>query len=157
MRPWYRQDWLILVGLWLAVAIADGLWLLTDQSPPAWDQGEHLARALNFWRVLQQPEWLNPDWWTTLWRQSPGYRAPWFTWLPCRFSTFWLTIITNSQSSNANWIPSELVPDSISSVLSYYARMLPRLVTYTLLIAGILGGVAGVRQYCRAPLPPPVA
>ncbi|MEA5450516.1 glycosyltransferase family 39 protein [Leptolyngbya sp. CCNP1308] len=295
VKPWYQQDWLILVGLWLAAAIADGLWLLNDQSPPAWDQGEHLTRALNFWRVLQQPEWFDPDWWTTLWRQSPGYRAPlvylatvpifnilgrgfdqavvvntlfagllmgilyglgrglfgrttglwaaglsltipmlyalrldylldlglvsavtatfasltgwrgaqpaarwgwaiaaglgvglsilakptailflvvpfaWIAlesiltrprwqhlvqwglaavaaWIVCGpwIQANWLTIITNSQSSNANWIPPELVPDSISSVLSYYARMLPRLVTYTLLIAGVLGGVTGL-------------
>lgn len=295
VRPWYQQDWLILVGLWLAIAIADGLWLLNDQSPPAWDQGEHLTRALNFWRVLQQPEWLNPDWWTTLWRQSPGYRAPlvylatvpifnilgrgfdqavvvntlfagllmgilyglgrslfnrstglwaaglsltvpmlytlrldylldlglvtavtatfasltgwrgakpaarwgwaiaaglgvglsilakptavlflvaplgWIAlesiltrprwhhlmqwglaamaaWIVCGpwIQTNWLTILTNSQSNNANWIAPELVPDSLRSILSYYVRMLPRLVTYTLLIAGVLGGVVGV-------------
>lgn len=293
--PWYRQDWLILVGLWLAIAIADGLWLLNDQAPPAWDQGEHLTRALNFWRVLQQPEWFSPDWWTTLWRQSPGYRAPlvylatvpifnilgrgfdqavvvntifagllmgilyglgrslfgrttglwaaglsltipmlyalrldylldlglvtavtatfasltgwrgaklaarwgwaiaaglgvglsilakptavlflvvpfgWIAlesiltqprwqhlmqwglaavaaWVVCGpwIQTNWLTILTNSQSNNANWVAPELVPDSIRSILSYYMRMLPRLVTYTLLITGVLGGVTGV-------------
>ncbi len=74
--PRHRQDWLILLGLWLVVAIADWVWLVNDQTPPAWDQGEHMARALHFWQVLQQPEWLNSDWWTTLWRQSPGYRSP---------------------------------------------------------------------------------
>ncbi|NJL46843.1 MAG: phospholipid carrier-dependent glycosyltransferase [Leptolyngbyaceae cyanobacterium SM2_5_2] len=69
-------DGWILLGLWLAVAIADLFWVLRDQAPPAWDQGEHLTRALNYWRVLQEPAWLDGDWWTTLWRLSPGYRAP---------------------------------------------------------------------------------
>jgi 4-amino-4-deoxy-L-arabinose transferase-like glycosyltransferase len=283
------------MGLWLAIAIADGLWLLNDQAPPAWDQGEHLTRALNFWRVLQQPEWFDPDWWTTLWRQSPGYRAPlvylatvpifnilgrgfdqavavntlfagllmgllyglgrglfgrttglwaaglsltipmlyalrldylldlglvtavtatfasltgwrgakpaarwswaiaaglgvglsilakptavlflvvpfgWIglesiltrprwqhlmqwglaamvAWIVCGpwIQTNWLTILTNSQSNNASWVAPELVPGSLRSILSYYIRMLPRLVTYTLLIAGVLGGTIGV-------------
>ncbi len=292
--PGYRQDGLILLGLWLGMAIADGLWLLLDQAPPAWDQGEHLTRALHFWQVLQQPEWFNPDWWTTLWRQSPGYRAPlvylatvpifnllgrgfdqavvvntlfagllmailyglgrylfnrvtglWAAglsllvpmlyalrldylldlglvtavtatfasltawrgakpagrwgwaiaaglgaglsilakptavlfllvpggWIALEsamtrprwqhlvqgglavitalavcgpwIQTNWLTILTNSQSNNASWIAPELVPDSTWSILSYYARMVPRLVTYGLLIFGILGGVVG--------------
>jgi 4-amino-4-deoxy-L-arabinose transferase-like glycosyltransferase len=291
----HRQDGLILLGLWLLVAIADGLWLLNDQAPPAWDQGEHLTRALHFWGVLQQPQWFNADWWTTLWRQSPGYRAPlvylatvpifnllgrgfdqavvvntlfagllmailyglgrylfgrvtglwaaglsllvpmlyalrldylldlglatavtatfasltawrgakpgarwgwaiaaglgvgfsilakptavlflvvpfgWIAlesvltrprwqhiaqwvlaavaaWAVCGpwIQTNWLTILTNSQGNNASWVAPELVPGSIGSILSYYARMVPRLVTYALLISGILGGMIGV-------------
>lgn len=293
-RSRYRQDGLILLGLWLGVAIADGLWLLNDQAPPAWDQGEHLTRALHFWGVLQQPEWFNPDWWTTLWRQSPGYRAPlvylatvpifnllgrgfdqavvvnilfagllmgllyglgrylfgrltglwaaglsllvpmiyalrldylldlglvtavtatfasltawrgakpgarwgwaiaaglgvglsilakptavlfllvpfgWIAieslltrprwqhliqwtlaalvaWAVCGpwIQTNWLTILTNSQSNNASWVAPELVPDSTWSLLSYYARMVPRLVTYSFLAAGLVGGILG--------------
>lgn len=290
-----RQDGLILVILWLLAAIATRLWLWRDQAPPAWDQGEHLTRALNYWRVLQQPEWLNPDWWTTLWRQSPGYRAPlvylatvpfftvlgrgfdqavlvnllfagvlmgllyglgsllfdrqtglwtagisllvptlyalrhdylldlglvasvaaafacltgwrqaggtqrWFwalgfglctglailakptgimflvvpvlwvaveslirpprwqhglqwvlaagmAWLVCGpwIQTNWLTILTNSQSNNASWVPPEVVPGSTWSALSYYARMVPRMVTYALLIAGAGAGLVGL-------------
>ena len=303
--PWYRQDWLILLGLWLTIAIADGIWLLKDHAPPAWDQGEHLTRALHFWRVLQQPDWSNPDWWTTLWRQSPGYRAPlvylatvpifnrlgrgfdqavlvnlvftgllmgllyglgrslfdrttglwaaglslvvpmlyalrldylldlglvtavtatfasltgwrgakasgqgggatwgWATWgwaiaaglgaglsilakptailflvVPLGWvalesllsrsrwqhlvqwglaalvawavcgpwiQTNWLTILTNSQGNNASWVPPDVVPGSVWSTLSYYARMLPRLVTYALLIAGTAAGAIGI-------------
>jgi 4-amino-4-deoxy-L-arabinose transferase-like glycosyltransferase len=281
-------DWLILLGLWLAAVCFDVFWLLNDQSPPAWDQGEHLTRALNYWRVLQNPEWFNADWWITLWRQSPGYRAPlvylatvpifnslgrgfdqavlvnlvftgllmvvlyglgrhlfnrrtglwaagfsllvpslyalrldylldlglvtcvvaafacltlwrtaspgprWFwamgfgvcvgltilakptgilflvvpvLWIavesllrPPRWQhvlqwtlatiiallvcgpwiqTNWLTIITNSQSNNASWMPPEVVPGSSWSALSYYARMAPRMVTYVLLFAGL--------------------
>ncbi|HIK45094.1 MAG TPA: glycosyltransferase family 39 protein [Leptolyngbyaceae cyanobacterium M65_K2018_010] len=295
-----RRDGLILVGLWLVVAIADGVWMLSDQAPPAWDQGEHLTRVLNFWRVLQHPAWGEGDWWTTLWRQSPGYRAPlvylatvplfnllgrgfeqavlvntlfagllmallyelgrylfdrqtglwaaglsllvpmlyalrldylldfglvvcvvaafacltrwrgarpqerwWWAlgfgiclggsilakptavmfllvplgWVavesllkPPRWAhglqwavaaaamvlvcgpwiqTNWLTILTNSQSNNASWIPAEVVPGSRGSALSYYARMLPRLITYALLVTGSLGGLAGLAQAYR--------
>ncbi|NMF84392.1 glycosyltransferase family 39 protein [Nodosilinea sp. P-1105] len=71
-----RQDWLTLLALWVLATGFGVLWLWQDQAPPAWDQGEHLTRALNFWRVLQQPAWFDSAWWTELWRQSPGYRAP---------------------------------------------------------------------------------
>ncbi len=291
------QNGVILLGLWLLVAIADLLWLLNDQAPPAWDQGEHLTRALNYWRLLQDPAWLDGDWWTTLWRQSPGYRAPlvylatvpifnllgrgfdqavvvnllfagvlmallyrlgcalfdrqtglwaaglsllvpafyslrldylldlgltvcvtaaftcltgWrsasatYQWLwalafgvcaglailakptailfllvpalwvlvesaitPPRWpylvqwslaagvmvlfcgpwiQTNWLTILTNSQSNNARWVPPEVVPGSRWSALSYYARMVPRLVTYALLGAGAMASLVGLLQ-----------
>jgi 4-amino-4-deoxy-L-arabinose transferase-like glycosyltransferase len=289
--PSLLPDWLILLGIWLLAVCFDGFWLLKDQASPAWDQGEHLTRALNYWRVLQQPEWLNGDWWTTLWRQSPGYRAPlvylatvpifnvlgrgfdqavlvnlifagllmgwlyglgrhlfdrrtglwaaglsllvpslyglrldylldmglltcvtaafacltfWRAASPAKqwgwaisfgvwvgltmlakptgmlflfvpvlwiaveslltrprwqhilqwtlatvvalmvfgpwFSTNWLTILTNSQSNNANWMPPEVVPGSTWSALSYYGRMVPRMITYTLVVMG--GGAA---------------
>lgn len=73
-RPW--RDGQILAVIWLVAIAIDGLWLWQDQAPPAWDQGEHLTRALNYWRLLQAPEWASSDWWTSLWRLSPSYRAP---------------------------------------------------------------------------------
>ncbi|MGF1568810.1 MAG: glycosyltransferase family 39 protein [Nodosilinea sp.] len=289
------RDGLILGALWLLVVGFDRLWLWKDVAPPAWDQGEHLTRALNYWRVLQQPDWLSPDWWTTLWRQSPGYRAPlvylatvplftllgrgfdqavvvnllfagvlmgllyglgcllfdrqtglwaaglsllvpsfyalrldylldlglvtcvtaawacltqwrragvagrwlwalglglctglvilakptgilflvvpvlWIAveslttrprwqhilqwglaavaaWLVCGpwIQTNWLTILTNSQSNNASWVAPELVPGDPWSALSYYARMVPRMVTYSFLVAGAGAGCVGL-------------
>lgn len=71
-----RRDGLNLLLLWGIITLIDVVWLMLDQAPPAWDQGEHLTRALNYWRVLQQPEWLNGDWWQELWLLSPSYRAP---------------------------------------------------------------------------------
>jgi 4-amino-4-deoxy-L-arabinose transferase-like glycosyltransferase len=67
---------LILFGLWVLAAIADGTWLWLDQSPPHWDEGDHLSRALNHWQVLQSPSWFSGDWWHNLWQQAPTQRAP---------------------------------------------------------------------------------
>ncbi len=62
--------------IWLGVVGGDSLWLGLDQSAPTWDEGDHLTRAINYWRVLQQPQLLSAQWWTDLWLLSPGYRAP---------------------------------------------------------------------------------
>lgn len=69
-------DHLILLGLWLMAAVCDRLWFYIDQAPPLWDQGDHLTRAMHYWRVLQQPHLLSQAWWTELWQQSSTYRAP---------------------------------------------------------------------------------
>ncbi|WP_346292080.1 phospholipid carrier-dependent glycosyltransferase [Sphaerothrix gracilis] len=79
MRAWPRffsNPWLVMLVLWLLVAVADIIWLHLDQAPPGWDQGDHLSRALNHWRSLQQPQWGSPDWWQTLWQQAPTQRGP---------------------------------------------------------------------------------
>jgi 4-amino-4-deoxy-L-arabinose transferase-like glycosyltransferase len=70
------QDGLILGLLWGLLLICDVAWLRLDHSVPAWDQGDHLSRALNHWRVLQSPRWLDGEWWRTLWQQAPTQRAP---------------------------------------------------------------------------------
>ena len=54
----------------------DLIWLQGHQLPPAWDQGDHLSRALNIWQVLRQPQPLAGDWWHQLWAQAPSYRGP---------------------------------------------------------------------------------
>ncbi|WP_017298602.1 glycosyltransferase family 39 protein [Nodosilinea nodulosa] len=74
--PTLRRDTFILVGLWLLAAAIDRLWIFFDHAPPAWDQGDHLTRALNHWWVLQHPDWFSGDWWRTLWQQAPTQRAP---------------------------------------------------------------------------------
>lgn len=66
----------ILLGLWGISAIASGIWLGIDHTEPAWDQGSHLAAALNHWRLFQQPQIFSGDWWTQLWSLSPTYRGP---------------------------------------------------------------------------------
>ncbi|MEM6450594.1 MAG: glycosyltransferase family 39 protein [Cyanobacteria bacterium P01_D01_bin.105] len=48
--------------------------------PPAWDQGDHLSKAMNHWQVLQHPQWFSGEWWQQLWKQAPSQRAP-FTYL----------------------------------------------------------------------------
>jgi hypothetical protein len=42
----------VLLALWLSCLLADGLWVGQHHLPPAWDQGDHLSRALGFWQVL---------------------------------------------------------------------------------------------------------
>jgi len=71
-----RRDALGLVALWLGCLLADGLWVGQHHLPPAWDQGDHLSRALGFWQVLQQPVPWSGEWWFALWNQSPSYRGP---------------------------------------------------------------------------------
>ncbi|MBE9138919.1 glycosyltransferase family 39 protein [Nodosilinea sp. LEGE 07088] len=85
----WRRDSLILVGLWLAAAAIDRLWIFIDHAPPAWDQGDHLARALNHWWVLQNPNWLSGDWWRTLWQQAPTQRAPLVSLATVPFFALW--------------------------------------------------------------------
>lgn len=62
--------------LWLGAAVFDRLWLGFDQSVPAWDQGDHLSRALEYWRAFWHPDFFSGQWWLSLWQLSPGYRAP---------------------------------------------------------------------------------
>jgi 4-amino-4-deoxy-L-arabinose transferase-like glycosyltransferase len=74
-RPHHRDGWL-LAGIWLGSLVLDLIWLQGHQLPPAWDQGDHLSRALNIWQVLRQPQPLAGDWWHQLWAQAPSYRGP---------------------------------------------------------------------------------
>ena len=74
-RPRHRDGWL-LAGIWLGSLVLDLIWLQGHQLPPAWDQGDHLSRALNIWQVLRQPQPLAGDWWHQLWAQAPSYRGP---------------------------------------------------------------------------------
>ncbi len=71
-----RRDLLLLLALWLGCLLLDGLWLQRHHLPPAWDQGDHLSRALGVWRVLQQPLPWSGAWWQELWAQTPTYRGP---------------------------------------------------------------------------------
>jgi len=70
------RDLLLLAGLWLAGVLVDALWVQQHQLPPAWDQGDHLSRALGFLEVLRQIDLSDPAWWHRLWDQSPSYRGP---------------------------------------------------------------------------------
>jgi len=61
---------LALVLLWLVAAVADRLWFALDKSIPGWDQADYLTGALNYWRAFQTPQWLDPQWWQSLWLLS---------------------------------------------------------------------------------------
>ncbi|MEI8251669.1 MAG: hypothetical protein WCF98_10910 [Synechococcus sp. ELA057] len=74
--PGLARDLLILAGLWLLGLVLDALWVHQHQLPPAWDQGDHLSRALGFLQVLETLRPLDPLWWHSLWDQSPSYRGP---------------------------------------------------------------------------------
>ncbi len=80
MRQARGRDGWILLGLWLAGLLLDGLWLQRHAQPPAWDQGEHLSRALGVWQVLGEAAPFDPLWWQRLWAETPTYRGP-FTYL----------------------------------------------------------------------------
>ncbi len=76
MRRTRGRDGWILLGLWLAGVLLDVLWLQRHAQPPAWDQGEHLSRALGVWQVLGEAAPLDPLWWQRLWAETPTYRGP---------------------------------------------------------------------------------
>ncbi len=80
MRLVRGRDVWILLGLWLAGLLLDVLWLQRHAQPPAWDQGEHLSRALGVWQVLGEAAPFDPIWWQRLWAETPTYRGP-FTYL----------------------------------------------------------------------------
>jgi 4-amino-4-deoxy-L-arabinose transferase-like glycosyltransferase len=76
LNPPRRREALLLFGLWLAGLLLDLAWVRQHQLPPAWDQGDHLSRALGSWQVLQQIHPLSGGWWHELWAQAPSYRGP---------------------------------------------------------------------------------
>ena len=62
---------LFILGLiWLVGALCDRIWFSLDQSVPAWDQADYLTGTLNYWRALQNPQWLNGEWWQSFWLLS---------------------------------------------------------------------------------------
>ncbi|WP_415399401.1 glycosyltransferase family 39 protein [Synechococcus sp. W4D4] len=75
-RQLNRRDGLLLLALWLICLLLDGLWIQQHQAPPAWDQGDHLSRALGVWQVLSQTAPWSGSWWHSLWAQAPSYRGP---------------------------------------------------------------------------------
>jgi 4-amino-4-deoxy-L-arabinose transferase-like glycosyltransferase len=60
----------ILGLIWLAGTIGDRIWLILDRSVPGWDPADYLNGALNYWRALQEPQWLNGEWWRSFWLTS---------------------------------------------------------------------------------------
>ena len=61
---------LILGIIWLAGGVCDRLWFALDSSVPAWDQADYLNGAMNYWQALQNPQWLDGEWWQSFWLQS---------------------------------------------------------------------------------------
>ena len=56
--------------IWLLGAVCDRIWFALDRSTPAWDQAEYLTGTLNYWRVLQNPQWFSGEWWINFWQTS---------------------------------------------------------------------------------------
>ncbi|NJK35803.1 MAG: hypothetical protein HC919_13175 [Oscillatoriales cyanobacterium SM2_2_1] len=75
----WRQPFFTLALLWLLCLLGDRLWFSLDQAPPAWDQGDHLTKAMHHWRVFAASghPWFSEAWWRELWAQAPTQRAPW--------------------------------------------------------------------------------
>ena len=64
---------LILGIIWLVSNFCDRLWLSLDQSVPAWDQSNHLTYSLEYLRALQNPNFLEGEWWRQFWMLSTKY------------------------------------------------------------------------------------
>ncbi|NJK38615.1 MAG: phospholipid carrier-dependent glycosyltransferase [Oscillatoriales cyanobacterium RM2_1_1] len=76
----------ILGLIWILIAVSDRLWFAADHNVPAWDQADYLTGSLNYWYILQSPQWGSEDWWRQFWQLSP--KIPPFTYL---FTGPWLT------------------------------------------------------------------
>ena len=70
LKDKHHQGLLVLTIIWLAGAAVDRLWFALDNSVPAWDQADYLTGALNYWQIMQAPEWFNSEWWTSFWMRS---------------------------------------------------------------------------------------
>lgn len=63
---------LIFLGLiWLIGALIDRIWFSVDRSIPAWDQADYLNGVVNYWEILQSPNWFSGEWWRQFWLISP--------------------------------------------------------------------------------------
>ena len=65
--------WIFLGLTWLGSNIFDRLWLILDNSIPAWDQSNHLNKSLEYFHILTSPEFLNSEWWHNFWKISTKY------------------------------------------------------------------------------------
>lgn len=66
----WKQGLLILGLIWLICALIDRLWLMLDNRVPGWDPAEYLNGSVLYWRALQNPDWLNGEWWRSFWLLS---------------------------------------------------------------------------------------
>ena len=65
--------WIFLGLTWLGSNIFDRLWLILDNSIPAWDQSNHLTKSLQYFYSLNSLELLNFEWWHNFWKISTKY------------------------------------------------------------------------------------
>lgn len=61
---------LVLGIIWLVGAVCDRIWFALDRSVPSWDQADYLTGSLNYWKVLQHPQWFSGGWWESFWQLS---------------------------------------------------------------------------------------
>ncbi|MGF1493527.1 MAG: phospholipid carrier-dependent glycosyltransferase [Microcoleaceae cyanobacterium] len=69
--PSWVRSCAVLTLIWILAAVSDRLWFAADHSVPAWDQADYLTGSLNYWHILQSPDWFSSDWWTAFWELSP--------------------------------------------------------------------------------------
>ncbi|AFY56380.1 PMT family glycosyltransferase, 4-amino-4-deoxy-L-arabinose transferase [Rivularia sp. PCC 7116] len=74
---------LILTTIWLLGVICDRVWFFFDKSIPSWDQADYLTGSLNYLQALQNPDFLNGEWWQNLWLLSS--KIPPFTYIITAF------------------------------------------------------------------------
>jgi 4-amino-4-deoxy-L-arabinose transferase-like glycosyltransferase len=63
----------ILGIIWLVSNLCDRLWLALDRSVPAWDQSNHLTHSLKYLYALENPQFLDGQWWRSFWMLSNKY------------------------------------------------------------------------------------
>jgi 4-amino-4-deoxy-L-arabinose transferase-like glycosyltransferase len=64
------RGWIALGLIALTGIVSDRLWFALDQSVPAWDQADYLMGGLLYHRALQNPQWLDGEWWRDFWLLS---------------------------------------------------------------------------------------
>ncbi|MGM3307284.1 hypothetical protein ACSQ6I_15145 [Anabaena sp. WFMT] len=71
-----KKYYLILFIIWLLALVIDRYWFFLDDSIPAHDQSAHLTGALSHYRLFENFNLFSGDWWLSLWKLTPSYRAP---------------------------------------------------------------------------------
>ncbi|BAY64425.1 hypothetical protein NIES22_45230 [Calothrix brevissima NIES-22] len=113
----FKKDYLILLLIWLTGLIIDRLWFFLDESIPSYDQSAHLTTALHHYRIFQNLHIFSGDWWLSLWKLTPSYRAP-FVYI-CTVPFFFLFGKGFDQASLVNLIYSAVIIISIYHLAHY--------------------------------------
>ncbi|MBD2196103.1 MULTISPECIES: hypothetical protein [Calothrix] len=113
----FKKDYLILFLIWFIGLIIDRLWFLLDESIPSYDQSAHLTTALHHYRIFQNIHIFSGDWWLSLWKLTPSYRAP-FVYI-CTVPFFFLFGKGYDQASLVNLIYSAVIIISVYHLANY--------------------------------------
>ncbi|AFZ57947.1 hypothetical protein H6G54_18700 [Anabaena cylindrica FACHB-243] len=112
-----KKHYLILFIIWLLALVIDRAWFFLDNSIPAHDQSAHLTGALSHYRIFENFNLFSGDWWLSLWKLTPSYRAP-FVYI-CTVPFLFLFGKGYDQSSSVNLLYTAIIILSVYHLGKY--------------------------------------